>query len=296
MKKSLLLAVMITALLACNRHKYEYDASGTFEATTMLIAAEATGKVLEFNVKEGDWLTTGQRLGAIDSTQLFLRKLQLEQAARAVTQRKPNVALQIAATQEQIAKAEVDRKRIENLLADGAATQKQMDDINAQLAILQKTLAAQRNSLHTSVSSLDEESSVYDIQVEQVNDQLAKCRLINPTEGLVLNKYVEENEMVAPGRALYQLADIRDMILRAYIVSAQLEELKIGQEVTIFLHASKEPYEYKGKIAWISDKAEFTPRTIQTKDERQNLVYAIKINVPNPDGKIKIGMYGDVNF
>ena len=290
-------AVILSFLVSCNSNKFKYDASGTFEATEVIISAEATGKLEVFDLKEGDRLAEGQQMGYVDSTQLYLKKMQLLAAQKAVVARRPDVAKQIAATKEQIDKAKLEKARVENLFKDGAATQKQVDDADSQLRVLESTLAAQMNSLATSVNSLDEESAAFRIQIEQVNDQLAKCRIVNPVEGTVLSKYAQAKEIVATGKPLYKIADTRNMFLRAYVASAQLEKVGVGHDATVFIAmrdgSSKS---YPGKVTWISDKAEFTPKTIQTQDERQNLVYAVKIEVTNPDGLIKIGTYGDVNF
>jgi len=294
-----LITLAITALLflSCNRNKFEHDASGTFEATEIIISAEASGKIEELNIVEGDQLTKGQYLGYIDTVQLYLKKLQLQKTTKAVSVKRPDISIQIASTKEQIAKAEIEKRRIENLLKDGAATQKQLDDMDSQLAVLQKSLGAQVNSLNTSVNSLNEESSVYEVQVAQIEDQLQKSRIINPIEGTVLNKYAEAMEMATPGKPLYKIADTKNLFLRAYVISGQLDNIKTGQEVTVYINAPDNTQKsYKGTISWISPKAEFTPKTIQTQDERQNLVYAVKIAVKNTDDMIKIGMYGDVDF
>lgn len=297
MKQLFIITIIAFIALSCNQNGFDHDASGTFEATEIIISAEASGKIEEFNVTEGDFLKNGQYLGYIDTTQLYLKKLQLQATTKAITVKRPDISLQIAATKDQIAKAELDKRRIENMFRDNASTQKQVDDINSQLAILKSTLAAQLNTLSTSVNSIDKESSVYEIQVAQIEDQLKKSRIINPLEGTVLNKYTEAKEMVIPGKPLYKIADTKHLFLRAYVISEQLNDIKIGQEVTVFINAPhNEQKSYKGKISWISDKAEFTPKTIQTKDERQNLVYAVKIAVENTDGMIKIGMYGDADF
>ncbi len=297
MKKYNLVALAILSMLiSCNRHQLEHDASGTFEATEVIISSEASGKIESFQLTEGDVLPAGYYVGYIDSTQLFLKKLQLQATRKAVNVRKPDIAIQISATKEQIAKAQIEKKRIENLLQSNAATQKQLDDADSQLKVLQRTLDAQINSLSASVNSLNEESATYEIQIAQIEDQLAKCRIINPIEGTVLNKYAEEKEIATPGKPLYKIADTQHLFLRAYVVSDQLEKVKLGQNARVFIRTGKEDKTYPGKLVWISDKAEFTPKTIQTKDERQNLVYAVKIAVENADGLIKIGMYGDVDF
>lgn len=288
---------MLITLGACKNYSSEHDASGTFEATEIIVSAEASGKVKSLQLTEGDILKQGQLVGYIDSTQVYLKKLQLEAAYKSASARRPNVPVQIAATREQIAKAITEKDRVSNLFSSGAATQKQLDDVEAQLKVLQRTLDAQQNQLSTTVNSLDGELSSVDVQIAQVEDMLVKCRIINPIEGTVLNKYIQENEVAAPGKPLYKIADTKNLFLRAYIISPQLSEVKVGQDVTIFINQpDKSQKAYKGKVAWISDKAEFTPKTIQTKDERQNLVYAVKIAVENTDGLIKIGMYGDVDF
>lgn len=298
MKRLFMISILISlALCGCNRNKFDHDASGTFEATEIIVSAEASGKIEEFNVVEGNYLNKNQYLGYIDTTQLYLKKLQLEATTKAVNVKRPNISLQIASTKDQIAKAELEKRRIDNMFRDGAATQKQVDDIDSQLAVLKSNLAAQLNTLSTSVNSLDKESNVYEIQVLQIEDQLLKSRIINPIEGTVLNKYAEEKEMTSPGKPLYRIADTKNLFLRAYIISDQLTDVEIGKEATVFINTSEgEQKSYKGTVSWISDKAEFTPKTIQTKDERRNLVYAVKIAVENKDGLIKIGMYGDVDF
>ncbi|MDR3062466.1 MAG: HlyD family efflux transporter periplasmic adaptor subunit [Dysgonamonadaceae bacterium] len=291
-------AIILLFLLSssCNRSKFEQDASGTFEATEVIVSSEAAGKLEQFDVTEGDLLYQGQYLGYVDSTQLYLKKLQLQTAQKAVSARRPNMAVQISATKEQIQKAELEKNRAEKMFKANAATQKQVDDANSRLQVLKGTLEAQINSLSTSINSLNEESMTYEIQIAQIQDQLDKCRIINPVEGTVLNKYAENKEVVIPGKPLYKIADTKNLFLRAYVVSEQLEKIKPGQDVTVYINFGKDRKIYSGKISWISDKAEFTPKTIQTKDERQNLVYAIKVAVENTDGLIKIGMYGDVGF
>lgn len=284
-------------LASCNSNKFEHDASGTFEATEIIVSSEASGKIESLNLTEGDILQKGQYVGYIDSTQTYLKKLQLLASHKSVTASRPSLNLQIAATREQIAKAETEKRRVGNLFAAGAATQKQVDDADSQLRVLQKTLQAQTNSISTSVNSLDEQASSVDIQIAQAEDMLTKCKITSPISGTVLNKYSEEGEVTSPGKPLFKIADTQNLYLRAYIVSEQLGNVKIGQNVIIFINQSEGTQKsYKGRVTWISDKAEFTPKTIQTKDERQNLVYAIKVAVTNTDGLIKIGMYGDLDF
>lgn len=284
-------------LLSCNRNKFEHDASGTFEATEVIVSSEANGKLESFQLTEGDQLAKGQYVGYVDSIQLYLKKRQLLATNKAIQVKRPDISVQVSSIKEQIAKAEFEKRRIQRLLADNAATQKQLDDANSQIEVLKKSLNAQVNSLSTSVNSLNEESNTNTVQVSQIEDQLKKCKIINPIQGTVLNKFVEEKEVVTQGKALYKIADTKNLFLRAYIVSEQLEKIKIGQKVKVFINISEDKQKsYPGAITWISDKAEFTPKTIQTQDERQNLVYAVKIAVTNTDGIIKIGMYGDVDF
>ena len=298
LQKFIIFAVIVTFTVSCNRNRSKHDASGIFEATEIIISAEASGKLEVLNVKERDRLVEGQLIGYIDSTHLYLKKMQLLAAQKAVVVRRhPDVARQISDTREQISKAKLEKARVENLFMDNAATQKQVDDAEAQLRVLESALDAQTNSLSTLVDSLDEESATFRIQIEQVNDLLAKYRIINPVEGTVLSKYTQEEEIIATGTPLYKIADTRIMFLRVYVVSGQMEKLSAGQNATVFVTLSDGSRKtYPGKLIRISDKAEFTPKTIQTQDERQNLVYAVKIEVANTDELIKIGMYGDVDF
>lgn len=287
----------VLLLMSCNSSKFEHDVSGTFEATEVIVSAQTAGQIEELNLVEGDMLANGQYLGYIDTAQLYLQKLQLQATTQAVDSRRPDISVQIASIKDQIGNAKKDKLRISNMLEDGAATQKQMDDVNTQLRVLESQLAAQMNTLSTSTNSLDKESAAYQTQVAQIEDKLQKSHIINPLEGVVLSKYAEAKEYATPGKPLYKIADIKHLFLKAYIVSDQLSSIKVGQEVTVFINAMDGAQKsYKGTISWISDKAEFTPKTIQTKDERQNLVYALKIAVDNADGAIKIGMYGDVDF
>ena len=293
----LILSLVSVLLFSCNRNSFQYDASGVFEATEVLVSAEASGKIEKFSLQEGDLLTQGQYVGYIDSTQLYYQKLQLQTTQKAVNKRRPDLGIQISATKEQIRKAEIEQQRVERLLRADAATQKQVDDAEAQLKVLQNTLSAQVNSLSTSINSLTEEGASYEVQIARIEDLLSKSKIINPINGVVLSKYAEEKEIAVAGKPLYKIADTQHLFLRAYIVSSQLEQLKPGQEVSVMVcYDGKTEKTYSGKVAWISDKAEFTPKTIQTKDERQNLVYAVKIAVENTDGFLKIGMYADVKF
>jgi HlyD family secretion protein len=296
MRNTILSAIAGLALLSCGGDSSDFDATGTFEASEVIVSAEAAGKILSFNLEEGQTLTRGQRLGAIDSTQLYLSLLQLRENKKAVLAGRPNVQTQINATKKEMDNLEVEKKRVENLVKGGVANQKQLDDVNAKLAVLEARLAAQQNSLSVTNTSLNEQSNVIDAQLAIVQDQMSKCRIINPTNGTVLAKYAMQEEMTSPGRPLYKIADLSTVILRVYVSGDQLAGLKLGQTVDVSVDAADGGYKsYKGDVMWVSEKAEFTPKTIQTKDERANLVYAVKIGVNN-DGYLKLGMYGEVKF
>lgn len=286
----------MTMLSACGNGTPDYDATGTFEATEVIVSAEAAGKLLNLDIEEGKRLQTGEEIGLVDTLQLYLKKLQLEANMKSVESQRPDLAKQIAATKQQIATAEREKKRVENLLTAGAANQKQLDDWDAQVKLLERQLAAQESSLLNSTNSLTEQGNSVTIQVAQVKDQLNKCHIQSPIEGTVLAKYAEAGELAAVGKPLFKVAEIGRMYLRAYITSEQLSQVKLGDKVTVYSdYGNSEQKAYTGVITWISERSEFTPKTILTKNERANLVYAVKIAVEN-DGALKIGMYGGVKF
>jgi len=289
----ILLIGLIT--VSCKNNKDEYDASGTFEAIETIVSAEASGTIKELSLEEGQLVEKGKMVGYIDSIQLHLKRKQLLAQVKATLSRMPDVPAQVAALEEQLKQAEREQKRISNLVKADAATQKQLDDVNAQILILKKQIEAQQSSLGITSHGLNEDTSPLKIQIEQLDDQLEKCRIINPVKGTVLVKYAEVNEMTMTGKPLYKVADLSTIILRAYISGDQFSQVKTEQSVKVIVDDGKTSKEYAGIIEWISDKAEFTPKTIQTKDERANLVYAIKVKVKN-DGLLKIGMYGEVKF
>jgi HlyD family secretion protein len=291
-----LLLAMPLGLIACLEDSNLIDATGVFEATEIIVSAESGGRVLSLNISEGDKLKKATPVGQIDSTQLHLSKLQLQASKTAVLSGRPDIHSQVEATKREIAKWEREKSRVENLLAGDVATQKQLDDINAQLAILESKLNAQMSSLSTSVNSIEAQSETINIQIQQLNDQLERSVIMSPIDGTVLVKYAEAGEITASGKALFKIADMDRMILRAFVTADQLAPLKIGQSVQVFAEFGKsETRSYQGRINWISAQSEFTPKTIKTQDERANLVYAIKVAVEN-DGLLKIGMYGGVNF
>jgi len=283
-------------IFSCGNGKIDYDASGVFETTEVIVSAEANGKIMQFNLEEGQVLDAEQNVGYIDTTQLYLKKMQLFAGMKSVKSHYADVPRQIAAIKQQIATQKKEQKRFENLVKSNAANQKQLDDINAQLFVLEKQLAAQTETLENTNKSISEEGSGIDIQIAQINDQIQKSIVTSPIGGTVLAKYAEPGELGTQGRALFKIADMNNMFLRAYITSGQLTQAKIGQMVKIYADfGDDETKEYTGIITWISDKSEFTPKTIQTRDERANLVYAIKIAVKN-DGYLKKGMYGEMKF
>lgn len=299
MKRLASFAIITTGLFclaACNRGDNNFDATGTFEATEILVSSEANGKIMELNIEEGDRLDAGAMLGYVDSTQLYLKKMQLAAGLRSVDVRKPDIRKQIAALEQQIVTARTEQQRMENLVKAKAGNQKQVDDIVNNIKYLQKQLDAQYSTLNKTTGGADAEAESILYQIMQLDDQLQKSRIVNPQAGTVLVKYAEPGEVTAAGKPLYKIADTDLLYLRAYITADQLSTLKQGQAVRVFAdYGESDRREYPGTITWISDKSEFTPKGIQTKDERANLVYAIKIAVKN-DGYLKIGQYGETVF
>jgi len=292
--KLLFLFLLLFSFLSCKEKAKPFDASGSFEATETIIAAEANGKILQLNIKEGQQLDSGQWIGFIDSTQLQLNKAQLLQNKKAILSGKPDTQVKVEALKTELDNAKSDHNRTEKLVNGGIASQKQLDDENAKIATLQARINAQESSLLTTTSSLNDQGNVVDAQMREINNQLKKCAIINPVKGTVLTKYAEQYEMAAVGKPLYKIADLSTIILRAYITGDQLDQVKIGQTVKVSTDDGKGGFkDTEGVITWVNDQSEFTPKTIQTKNERANLVYAIKVSVKN-DGYLKIGMYGEV--
>ena len=296
MKKITILASVALMLAACGGNEKEYDATGTFEATETTVFAEQSGALLTFSVNEGDNIEANKEVGLIDTTQVWLKIQQLGATKEVYQSQKPDMEAQIAATRQQLAKAQQEEQRFHELVADGAAPSKMLDDASSQVKVLQKQLAAQQSALSTSTRSLDKQMAATDVQVSQLRDQLRKCHIVTPTKGTVLEKYVERGEFVAVGKPLFKIADTEAMFMRAYVTSAQLQNIKIGQQVKVFAdYGDGQRREYAGTISWISSRSEFTPKTILTDDERADLVYAVKVAIKN-DGYVKIGMYGEVKF
>ena len=317
--------LLAVGLFSCSSSNNDFDASGVFEATEYIISAESAGKILDLSLNEGDWLKAGQSIAKLDCELLELQKSQVLASKDAVRAKQLNAApsmevtekqlrvqeQQIAAVEEQLSSADREKSRLEKLVKAEAAPAKQLDDVNAQISVLQKQLLAAKAQLDVLRQQKSAQQQNADIQnrgilseekplnerVSQIEAQIKDCQIQNPIEGRVIAKYSEQFEMAAAGKPLYKIADTRKMVLRAYINGSQLPKAKIGQELKVFVDGENGKYrELKGKILWISDRAEFTPKTIQTKDERANLVYAVKIAVDNSDESIKIGMYGEIKL
>jgi len=290
------LLVLTFLFASCSDGNGDFDATGTFESEEIIVSSEAMGKIVKFNVDEGIQLKQNQVVGVIDTTQLHLKKKQLLASVKAVLSKQPDINTQLASYQKQIETAETEKRRVENLVKSNAATTKQLDDVNSQLEVLRKQYDAAKSSLTITKVGLQNETLPLTAQIEQIEDQIKKSYIINPVDGTVLTRYAKLDEITSTGKALYKIANLKEMTLRAYVNGNQLGKIKLGQKVKVFVDkGNNEQKEMNGEIYWVSSKAEFTPKTIQTKDERANLVYAIKVRVMN-DGYLKIGMYGEVKF
>jgi HlyD family secretion protein len=291
---SILIVFGLPLLLAfgCGLEKNEADAFGNFEATEVVVSSETAGRLLNFDVEEGRQIKAGSEIGLVDTTQLSLQLEELAAKRRAVSTRTSNVVAQIDVVKEQMSVLQKERVRVENLVKAGAATRKQLDDIDGQLRVL----GTQKSSISAQNLPVANEIEAIDVNSERLQDQIKRCHLLNPINGKVLIKLAQATEVVAPGRPLYRIANLDSLFLRAYMSGDQVSDVKVGQSVTVRIDKGElEYYTYPGKVTWISDQAEFTPKIVQTKEERVNLVYAFKVLVVN-DGRIKIGMPGEVMF
>ena len=296
MKSAVYLLGLAVLLFSCHNEGGEYDATGVFETTEVIVSAQGTGEIMRFDIDEGKTVDAEVELGYIDTVQLSLKKQELLANLEATDSRRYDVARQIASLREEIATQKREQQRYQNLVQAKAANQKQLDDINARLATLEKQLAAQTETLENGNRTVSGQVRMLEAQLAQVEDQIGKCLISSPINGTILSKYAEAGELASQGRALFKVGDIVNMYLRAYITADQLTELKIGQSVRVFADEGESGRrEYAGTVSWISDKAEFTPKTIQTRDERANLVYAVKIQIQN-DGFVKRGMYGEIKI
>jgi HlyD family secretion protein len=310
MKKILTTVLIVTLLAACNGNRNDFDASGTFEADEVIVSASSNGKILSLSIDEGSVLSKDSIVGLVDPADIDFQKQQVEQSIQALNEQTINVQPQIKLLRDQlnVQQSKLDnllheKQRTQNLVKADAATGKQLDDINAQIDMVSKEMEVTRQQINVQLNnsgtqnrSILSQGKPLEKKVAQLEDQLAKTSIKNPINGTVLVKYAEPGEMTSSGKPLYKIADLSTVLLRAYISGSQLSQVKLGQTVKVLVDDGKDKYkEHSGIISWISDKAEFTPKTIQTKDERASLVYAMKIKVKN-DGYLKIGMYGEVKF
>ena len=294
MKRVIYILATIVAVSCSNES--DYDAQGTFEATEVVISAEGTGRILNFDIVEGEAIESNSTVGAIDSLQLHLQREQLKAQQVALLSSRPDKEKQVASLRSQIAKQRAELQRVENMLRDGAATTKQRDDIEAQIDILEGQLSATLSTIDNNTSTINENAAALEAQIASLDDRIAKCRISSAVDGTVLVKYAEEGEFTTVGKPLMKVANLKDIYLRAYFTSDQLAKVNLGDEVTVTANfGGDERYDYKGRVAWISAESEFTPKSIQTKDSRANLVYAVKIAVKN-DGRLKIGLAGEVKL
>ena len=297
-KKGVTCCLLIGMLLcgACGNKEKTYDATGTFETTEVMVCAEQNGALLSLNVREGDNISMGQEVGLVDSTQIWLKIQQMGLTKEVYQSQKPDVEKQMASLRQQLSKAQKEQLRYKELVADGAAPGKMLDDATAQVLLLQRQIDALAASLRSQVSTLDAQISATGAQESLLYDQLAKCHVVAPISGTVLEKYVEQGEFVTIGKPLLKVADVENMYIRAYVTSAQLKTVKVGQKAKVYAdYGDGQKKAYDGTVTWISSHSEFTPKTILTDDERADLVYAVKIAIRN-DGFAKIGMYGEVEF
>ena len=324
MKKTLLIASLAIIVAACSKKEKEYDATGTFEATEVTLSAEANGQLTLLSADEGQEVARGTVMGYVDKKQLELKKQQLEASLRQLDASRKQLAAtrssndsrqldlekQLASIRQQIANAQRERQRFSELYKDGAVARKQVDDIVYQISVLEKQLTATEDQIRSNNAAFDDQNRGISAQIEgvsrqadgieaqiaQIDDQIAKADIVSPIMGTILEKYVESGELVTVGKPLLKLADTQNMFIRAYVTSAQLQQVKVGQKVKVFAdYGDNQKHTYDGTVTWISNRSEFTPKTILTDDERADLVYAMKVALKN-DGFVKIGMYGEVKF
>jgi HlyD family secretion protein len=310
MKKLSGIILIVLTAAACNQHKIDTDASGVFESDEVIVSAEQNGKLLSFPIQEGDSIGKDAIVGQIDMSNTIIQKEQVEATIRALREKTTNprpqtelVQRQLAVEESQLEQQQREKTRTENLLKADAATQKQLDDINSaidqlqkQIAVSKQQIALDNSNIATENRTIFSEQAPLEMSAAQIQDNINKGKVVNPIKGTVLTKYALQGEMTTTGKALYKIANLDTLILRAYVTGSQLTRVKLGQTVKVYADQGSDQYrEYSGEVYWISDKSEFTPKTIQTRDERANLVYAVKIHVKN-DGYLKLGMYGEVKF
>lgn len=291
----ILLAVAAVLCSSCS-DKTEFDACGNFEADEILVSSQGTGQLMWSDIQEGMTVTAGNTLGIIDTVQLYLQKAQLESQLKSVMSSRPDVESQVASLRSQIANQKSEKSRLERLVAKGAAPTKQVDDIKAQIVILESQLDAQLSALSKNTSAVEFNANAISAQIDMIEDKISKCHIVSPVNGTVIAKYIHAGELVGMGTPIMKVADLENMFLRAYFTSDQLGSIVLGDKVTVTADfGGEQQFQYEGKIVWISSESEFTPKSIQTRNTRANLVYAVKIAVRN-DGRLKIGTYGEVNI
>ncbi|HQE33614.1 MAG TPA: HlyD family efflux transporter periplasmic adaptor subunit [Flavobacterium alvei] len=283
--KNIIPFLILASLFSCNKNNDKADGYGNFEATEVTISAESSGKIDYLKLEEGDVLEPKIQVGLIDTTQLYFNKQQLMASKSTVYSKSANVLSQIKVLQEQLKTAQIEKERIQNMFAENAATKRQVDEIDGKVSVILEQI----KSVQTQNAPIVNEVKSIDVQIEKINDQIQKSKIINPIKGTVLSKYAEPNEVTAFGKPIYKIADISEMTLRVYVSETQLAQIKVGQKVNVKIDADAGMKTYPGIISWIASSAEFTPKIVQTKEERVNLVYAVKVKVKN-DGILKIGM------
>lgn len=287
--KNIALLVLAMFIISCNKNNEKADAYGNFETTEITVSSESNGKIEFLNLEEGDVVGKGKTVGLIDTLQLYYTKMQLIASQKTVSSKSGNVLSQKQVLQEQLKTAKIEQTRIKNMFSENAATKRQVDEINGKVKVIEEQI----KGVGTQNAPIKNEANSFSVQIEKINDQIKKCNLVNPIKGTVLTKYAEPNEVTTFGKPLYKIANLEEMNLRVYISETQLSSIKIGQQVKVKIDDFEQTKEYIGNIIWISSQAEFTPKIIQTKEERANLVYAVKIRVKN-DGSLKIGMPAEI--
>ena len=291
LRKMIAAAVLPVLAAGCGSREIEYDACGQIDATDVTVSAESSGRILSLDIEEGDRLSAGQMLGAIDSVQIWLQKKELHERKTGARSRIVDIDKQIAPSVSQLENLRKDHGRFVSLLSKDAGTRKQLDDNESQIAVLEGQIEAQRQTYEQNNDATLSEIGMYDVQIAQREDQLRKCRIVAPVSGTVLTKYAEAGETVVSGKPLFKIADMDRVYVRAYFTTAQLSSLSVGDKVTVIPDdGTASPKQYEGTVTWISDEAEFTPKNIQTRDERADLVYAVKVSLVN-DGNLRLGMY-----
>jgi HlyD family secretion protein len=285
MKKISIIILATIGLISCNKNSDKADGYGNFEATEITVSSEANGKIEFLKVEDGDELKSQSQVGLVDTLQLYFAKQQLIASKRTISSKSANVVSQKSVLQEQLKTTNLEKNRIRNMYAENAATKRQVDEIDGKVKVIEEQI----KSVGTQNAPILNDLKSIDVQIEKINDQIAKSKIINPINGTVLTKYAEPGEITAFGKPLYKIADISEMTLRIYVSETQLSKIKVGQNVSVKIDAEKNMKTYQGTISWIASSAEFTPKIIQTKEERVNLVYAVKVKVKN-DGGLKIGM------